>query len=139
MAQPKRTQLRHFVPGLHCSMQWFHNSILARLCSEYLYIFIYKGYVFIYIYVSCISYVYIYMYTNPILYLAFVISIFIINIYIYTYNINQYIYIYVNIMNLPQFERHSTFRTSIQTIPINSISKRRLQLCMYICFHVHVQ
>ena len=36
MAQPKRTQLRHFVPGHHCSMQWLRNSILARLCSEYI-------------------------------------------------------------------------------------------------------
>ena len=38
VAQPKRTQLRHFVPGHHCSMQWLHNSILARLCSEYIYL-----------------------------------------------------------------------------------------------------
>ena len=35
VAQPKRTQLKHFVPGHHCPMQWLQSSILARLCSEY--------------------------------------------------------------------------------------------------------
>ena len=37
VAQPKRTQLKHFVPGQNCPMQRLHNSILARLYSEYIY------------------------------------------------------------------------------------------------------
>ena len=79
MAQPKRTQLRHFVPGHHCPMQWLHNSTLARPCSEYKYIYIYRYrslssllslslyilYIYIYgiyIWIFAFKYIYIYMY-----------------------------------------------------------------------------
>ena len=55
VAEPKRTQLKHFVPG---PMQWLHNCKLARLCSEYICINM-----MLYIYI-CISYIYIYVFLS---------------------------------------------------------------------------
>ena len=40
VAQPERTGLQHFVPGHYCVMQWLQNSILGRLCSACMYIYI---------------------------------------------------------------------------------------------------
>ena len=73
MAQPKRTQLRHFVPAHDCPAQWFHTGyistvvILEKMVAKWLFaahIRIYSKYTYIYIFIIHIVHVNIYTYKS---------------------------------------------------------------------------
>ena len=94
MAQQKRTQLRHFMPGHHCSMQWLHNSILARLCSEYIYIYTHVDPIYIRYICMCI---YIYIFIHIILKYIYIYVLCILYIYVlYMHTIYIYIHVYIS-------------------------------------------
>ena len=72
VAQPKCTQLRHFVPAHDCPAQWFHTGyistvvILEKMVAKWLFaahIRIYSKYTYIYIYIFIIHIVHVNIYT----------------------------------------------------------------------------